>query len=111
MLDGRRQPQAITRDLRRLTRCGIDLAEADGIGVDTGARMVWPAGGAILYTQLVITLGATVLAAGVPGLAAAGHNIYTLAGNVSTREALRDFDAGRVTVAVASLPYKCPAAP
>lgn len=110
VLDGRRQPQAITRDLRRLSRRGIDLIAAEVSGVDTGARSVQTEGGAIPYDQLVIALGATVVPDGAPGLAATGHNIYTLEGNLSARDALLDFDGGTVAVAVASLPYKCPAA-
>ncbi len=41
----------------------------------------------------------------------AGHNFYTLAGAESLHTALATLKQGRIVVLVASMPFKCPAAP
>lgn len=111
VLDGRREPQAITRDLRRLRRRGIDVVEATVTAIDVDARTVETDGGALAYDYLVVALGTQLAPETIPGLAETGHNIYTLDGNVAYRDALRRFDGGVIAVVAASLPYKCPAAP
>ena len=40
-----------------------------------------------------------------------GHEFYTLAGAERLRDALDDFDGGRVLVSVLGQPFKCPPAP
>jgi sulfide:quinone oxidoreductase len=60
---------------------------------------------------LVIALGAELAPETIPGLAAAGHNLYTLSGATATRQALDEFPGGRIVVLTAAPAYKCPAAP
>lgn len=112
VMDGRRSGEAITRDLRRLGRRGIEVVPASVTGVDTATRVVRTDGAASVgYDYLVIALGADLLPAATPGLAEHSHNLYSLAGNESMRDALAGFGGGRILVTVAGLPYKCPAAP
>jgi sulfide:quinone oxidoreductase len=47
----------------------------------------------------------------LPGFTEAAHDVYTLEGSAAAGQALREFDGGKLTVAVSSQPYKCPAAP
>jgi sulfide:quinone oxidoreductase len=47
----------------------------------------------------------------VPGLAEAGHDLYTLAGAQSLCAALPALRKGRLAVLIAAMPFKCPAAP
>jgi sulfide:quinone oxidoreductase len=47
----------------------------------------------------------------VPGLAGAGHNLYSIEGTLAVRDALSGFRGGRVIVLTAAPAYKCPAAP
>ena len=49
--------------------------------------------------------------AATPGFEAGGHEYYTLAGAERLRDALADFDGGRVLVSVLGQPFKCPPAP
>jgi hypothetical protein len=49
--------------------------------------------------------------AATPGLQEGGHEYYTLAGAERLRDALQDFDGGRVLVSVLGQPFKCPPAP
>src|SRR3990172_4595578 len=47
----------------------------------------------------------------MPGLAEAANSVYDLRGAEKLRDTLRGFEGGRVAVVIASLPFKCPAAP
>ncbi len=49
--------------------------------------------------------------AATPGFEAGGYEYYTLAGAERLRDALADFDGGRVLVSVLGQPFKCPPAP
>src|SRR5919205_2140257 len=60
---------------------------------------------------LVIAMGADYDVAATPGFAEGGHEYYTLAGAERLRDALGDFDGGRVLVSVLGQPFKCPPAP
>jgi sulfide:quinone oxidoreductase len=111
ILDGRRTPRRITRDLRRLARRGIEIIETEVTALDVDSSTVQTSSGPVEYDQLLIALGAPLASDGIPGLAEAGHNLYTPEGNEALRDQLQHFDGGSIAVAVASLPYKCPAAP
>ncbi|MEE8422901.1 MAG: FAD/NAD(P)-binding oxidoreductase, partial [Dehalococcoidia bacterium] len=111
VLDGRREPKAITRDLRRLRRRGIEVTVASVSALDTEAGTVLTDAGDLSYDYLVVALGASLAPEAAPGFDAAAHSFYTLEGSVAARDALRTFDGGTLAIAVASLPYKCPAAP
>ena len=111
VLDGRREPARITRDLRRLSRRGIEVVAAEVTGLDTDGGSVQTSAGPVAYDQLVIALGAPLALDRVPGLMEAGHNLYSPEGNEQLRDDLERFEGGTVVVAVSSLPYKCPAAP
>src|SRR5205807_470449 len=60
---------------------------------------------------VVVALGADYDMAATPGFEAGGHEYYTLAGAERLRDALADFDGGRVLVSVLGQPFKCPPAP
>jgi sulfide:quinone oxidoreductase len=47
----------------------------------------------------------------IPGLATAGHNLYTLEGATAIRDARKQLNEGNLVVLVARTPFKCPAAP
>src|SRR6202050_1094101 len=49
--------------------------------------------------------------AATPGCEAGGHEYYTLAGAERLRDALAEFDGGRVLLSVLAQPFKCPPAP
>ncbi len=109
-MTGERTPASITRDLRRLERKGIEVIVGDVQEIDLARRAVAVDGREIGYDYLVVSLGAELAPEAVPGLDQA-HTFYHLAGADQLRDALGSFKGGRVTVVVAGLPYKCPAAP
>lgn len=111
MMLGWREPQAISRDLGRLSRKGIEVVQEEILEIDPARRRVKTAQREIVADYLVISLGAEAWPGAVPGLAEAGSNLYDLDGTLRLRDALAEFRGGRIAVLVAGVPFKCPAAP
>ncbi|MCH7811253.1 MAG: NAD(P)/FAD-dependent oxidoreductase [Chloroflexi bacterium] len=110
VMTGERSPQAITRDLTRLERKGIEVIGGEVSRIDLSQRTVAAGERELTYDYLIVTLGAELAWDTVPGLADA-HTFYSLAGAERLRDALNAFAGGRIALAVAGMPYKCPAAP
>ncbi len=111
LMIGKRNAAQISRPLAALSRRGIELIRGRIERIDPAARTIRVNGKDITGDHMVIALGAELAPELVPGLAAAGHNFYTLAGAESLRTALAGFRQGRIVVLVAAMPFKCPAAP
>ena len=111
VLTGDRRPEQLSVDLRRLTRRGIELVQAEVLAIDTDAGQVETSGVPLGYDRLVIALGAELAPELVPGFREAALTPYTLDGALAAGRALAAFEGGRVVVLVSRLPYKCPAAP
>jgi len=112
LMVGQREAASIRRPLGRLERKGIEVRIGEVEHIDPATRRVTLAGGeALAADYLVISLGAELDPASIPGLAEAGHNFYTLRGAEACRDALRTLRAGRIVVLTAAPAYKCPAAP
>ena len=107
---GRKRPEQITRDLRRLSRKGIEFVEAEVSGIDLGAKKVQLSGQELAYDYLVVAVGTQYSTGGVEGLGTAS-TFYTLEGAEGLREEIASFESGRIAILVPSVPYKCPAAP
>ncbi|MBK9611547.1 FAD/NAD(P)-binding oxidoreductase [Candidatus Amarobacter glycogenicus] len=111
LMVGKRQPKTITRDYSGLSRRGVELVHETVTGIDTSASEVQTESGVVGYDHLVVALGAVLDPGSIPGLTEHTHHPYDLPSAERLRDALHRFTGGRVTVAIASLPYKCPAAP
>ena len=111
VMSGARRPGQVTVDLRRLTRHGVELVQAEVQAIDADTGRVETSTGSVPYDRLVVALGAELAPDALPGFAEAAHSPYTLEGAVSAGRALEEFEGGRVVVLVSRLPYKCPAAP
>lgn len=110
VMTGARDPRAITRDITRLERKGIEVVNGQVQGIDVSRRTVTLDGREIAYDYLIVALGAELAPEAIPGLVNA-HTFYHLAGAERLRNVLASFEGGRVAIVVSSLPYKCPAAP
>lgn len=108
---GWRGPASVSRPLSRLRSRGIDFRQGDVQQTDLVRRRVETSAGPIDFDFLVVALGAELVPEGVLGMAEAGATPYTLEGATSLRDAWRALDGGTVAVVVASMPFKCPAAP
>lgn len=111
LMTGTRVERQISRPLTRLERAGIDLVQGDIERIDPQARSVRVNGRDIAADYLVVALGAELAPETIPGLAAAGHNFYTLQGAQTLDQKRMAFRRGRLVVLVAGTPFKCPAAP
>ena len=111
VLNGRRQPAQITRDVRRLRTRGIEVVVGDVQAIDADARTVTTTEGTFEADALVVALGAQLAPDAIPGFDAGAHVFYTLPGAQSAARAIGSVDSGHVAVVVAAMPYKCPAAP
>ena len=108
---GDRSAGDIQRPLAQLARKGVDVRIGSIDRIDTATRTVRVDGEDLAGDAIIIALGADLAPETIPGLAEAGHNLYTLAGASAFRDALHAFTAGRIVVLTATPAYKCPAAP
>ncbi|MEQ9320013.1 MAG: FAD/NAD(P)-binding oxidoreductase [Polyangiaceae bacterium] len=111
LMTGERRAEKISRPLERLSKKGIEVVHGEIDGIDARARTVTVGGTSMTADYLVISLGAELAPDLIPGLAPAGHDLYSLAGAERLRDALHAFRSGRLVVLTASPAYKCPAAP
>jgi sulfide:quinone oxidoreductase len=111
LMTGGRDPNAIRKDLNGLSKEGVEFINAEAQMIDPAARRVVTSGGTFDYDFLVVALGAELAPELVPNLSNIAHTSYSFSGATKLRDALADFRGGSVVVVIASLPYKCPAAP
>ncbi len=108
---GLRAPQQISRPYTALARRGIELVQGRVERIDPARRAVTVDGTELSADYLVIALGAELAPETVPGLAEAGHNLYSLASAEAIRGARLALTHGRLALLVSAMPFKCPAAP
>lgn len=108
---GDRHPGEILRPLDRMVPKRVELVHATVEAIDPVRRVVTAGGRDYTGDALIIALGADLTPEAIPGLAAGGHNLYTMDGATAIRDALQAFRGGRVAIITAAPAYKCPAAP
>jgi sulfide:quinone oxidoreductase len=111
LMTGDRRPEEISRDVQQLVHKGVELLHSEARGIDLASHRVETSTGSMPYDFLVVALGAELAPDSVPGLTESAQTFYTLDGASKLRTALRDFSGGKIAIVVASLPFKCPAAP
>jgi NADPH-dependent 2,4-dienoyl-CoA reductase/sulfur reductase-like enzyme len=111
LMVGRRRRERIERPLPELLRAGVELVEAEVLGIDPEARRVETSTGELEGDALVVALGAEADPDAVPGFREAALDHFSAVGAAAVARSLAAFRGGRVVVVVSGLPYKCPAAP
>ena len=108
---GRMMPDELYRDQRRLLEPQIDFhvdpVEEFALNqhqVRTKSGKTYP------YDVLVIATGSRIFPQGVPGLQENAEFFYTEESALRMCKRLREFEGGRVVIAV-GVPHKCPMAP
>ena len=108
----------ITRSRRAQLAAGVEFIRAEISRVDAPSNRVSLTDGRQLdYDWLVIASGSVPRPDQTPGMADGElwrkkvFDFYTLEGAVALREALRNFDGGRLLVHITEMPIKCPIAP
>jgi sulfide:quinone oxidoreductase len=108
---GRAAPAGVRHLYRDAIKPGVTFVQAAITSIDPAAKRVETDAGTFDADVLVVALGADLDTAATPGLLEGGHEFYTVDGAFATRDAIEDFDGGRVVIGVLSTPYKCPPAP
>ncbi|HEX6461577.1 MAG TPA: FAD/NAD(P)-binding oxidoreductase [Thermoleophilaceae bacterium] len=114
---GLADPHDIVRSRAAQLHRGIRFRMAEVDRVDTAGNRVHLIGGDQLgYDALVIATGAQLVPEETEGLTGPGwlekiFTFYTLDGATALRDALLQFDGGRLVVNMIDLPIKCPVAP
>ncbi len=111
LMIGERKADAISRPIAALAKRGIEVVRGNIEKIDPAKRTVSVSGRELAGDYMIVALGAELAPELVPGLAAAGHNFYTLAGAESLRDARLKINQGRIVVLVSAMPFKCPGAP
>lgn len=111
LMVGERRRAQLTKDLQAMVQPGVEIVRAAVREIDPERGRVVADGEHLGYDALVVALGADLAPEGMPGFGDTAYNFFDLDGAARLGDALRGFSGGRVVVAVAALPYKCPAAP
>jgi sulfide:quinone oxidoreductase len=117
VLRGWRQPDAVKVKPSKQSLPGVDMLTTGIESIDVETKTVHTTdNGPIRYDALVIALGASLNTAATPGLqealdAGVAGQFYTLDGAAKLHQQIDAVQGGRVTVLVAAVPFKCPAAP
>lgn len=111
LMTGDRTADQISRPYDRLSSRGIELVQGEIEAIDPARRTATVGGQRLQGDHMVIALGAELAPDAIPGLAAAGHNLYSLEGAIGLRDALGSLQGGQLAVLTAAPAYKCPAAP
>jgi sulfide:quinone oxidoreductase len=108
---GRQSADAVRLPYRDIAKDGVEFRQATVVGIDPVARRVATDVGTHEADFLVVAMGADYDMAATPGFQEGGYEYYSLAGAERLRDALAEFEGGRVLVSVLGQPFKCPPAP
>lgn len=108
---GRMTPDELYRDQASLLEPGIDFKvdPVETFSLDEN-RVRTKGGASVGYDLLVIATGSRAVPEMIPGLAENAETFYTEETALRMLKRLREFQGGRVVVAV-GVPHKCPMAP
>jgi len=108
---GRRAPSDVLLHYANICKEGVEFCQEAVTAIDPLKRRVITDQGAHDADFLAIALGADYDQAATPGFLEGGFEYYSLAGAERLRDALADFNAGRILISVLGHPFKCPPAP
>lgn len=112
------EPEELVKKRDHFLPKGVEYirAEIDRVEPDSN-HVLLRDGRKIDYDQLVIATGTSPRPDQTPGMDdpeiwhKSVFDFYTLAGSVALREALKEFQGGRLVVHISEMPIKCPVAP
>ena len=106
-------PEAHSKPEKRLLRQDVTFVPDPAAKISLDERTILTGTGKKYdYDKLVLATGAEASPDMIPGLAAGSYNFHTGPQNASkVWSALQSFKGGRVAVAIAGIPHKCPPSP
>jgi sulfide:quinone oxidoreductase len=111
VLLGRKTRADVLLQYGDISKAGVDFRQERVTAIDPERRRVTTEADSYDADVLVVALGADYDYAATPGFADHGFEYYSVAGAERLRDALRDFDSGKVLVGILGHPFKCPPAP
>ncbi|HET6946907.1 MAG TPA: FAD/NAD(P)-binding oxidoreductase [bacterium] len=99
------------RQLAALQASAVEIRQATVQAIDVRGRTVRTDAGAVPFDYLIIALGAEPRPDLVPGFSPAVYNLYGVADAERLGQRIREFQGGRIVIAILGVPYKCPPAP
>lgn len=108
---GRQSADAVRLPYRHIAKDSVEFRQETVVAIDPVARRVATDVGTHDADFLVVAMGADYDMEATPGFEEGGYEYYSLAGAERLRDALSDFEGGRVLVSVLGQPFKCPPAP
>jgi sulfide:quinone oxidoreductase len=109
---GHEKATSLQRPERGLLDRRVTLVVDGVLGVDETNQVVELASGEFLgYEQLVLATGSRILPELIEHFDTDAHHFYSALAAQRLRQALDDFTGGRIVIAIAGMPYKCPPAP
>jgi sulfide:quinone oxidoreductase len=108
---GRQSSDEVRLFYRDFAKNGVEFRRETVTAINGATRRVTTETRSYDPDFLVVALGADYDMAATPGLAEGGFEFYSLKGAERLRQALEDFDGGRVLLSVLGQPFKCPPAP
>lgn len=108
---GKIREAELFRDQRKVLDRRVPYHIDPATNIDVDAKKVTTGSGKVYeYDYLIIATGSRIMPQNVPGLAEGAHWFYDLEGARKMRDALDEFEGGKIVVNV-NAPHKCPVAP
>jgi sulfide:quinone oxidoreductase len=108
---GRKARADVLLHYREIARDGVDFRQERVTSIDPEKRRVTTDEGSYDADFLAVALGADYDLAATPGVEEGGFEYYSLAGAERMRDVIREFDSGKIVIAILGHPFKCPPAP
>lgn len=108
---GQRKPEKIRRPLERLKKQGVNFLNGEVFRADPKNLVVNAEHGDFEFDYLIFALGAGLNPRAIEGFEENALNLYSQDGAMQIYQALKNFEQGKIVIAISSMPFKCPAAP
>ena len=111
LLDGRGTRADGTRDRRTLAARSLPFRQGRVEAIEPAGRWAAVDGDRLRYDYLIVALGAESRLDLIPGGVAGAYNLYAPDDAETLGRRMAEFERGRIVIAIAGVPYKCPPAP
>ncbi|MFN8629936.1 MAG: FAD/NAD(P)-binding oxidoreductase [Chloroflexota bacterium] len=108
---GNEKPERLVRPEKSLLDGNVELV-IDGVAkIDPAGKVSLASGIEMAFDQLVIATGSRILPGDLANFEGEAHHFYTAEAAAALRQALDEFEGGKIVIGIAGIPYKCPPAP
>lgn len=111
VLFARKAPDDVRLHYADISKEGVEFRQERVTSIEPETRRVTTDAGSYDADILVVALGADYDFAATPGFGEGGFEYYSVAGAERMRDALSEFDAGKIVIGILGHPFKCPPAP